>query len=68
MGKQTFQKCMRQTCNVSHNFVECYDNNEMNISLSGHTLPHTPNAPYYSADTEQQRNPAFAHYAGSGIH
>ena len=59
---------MRQTCNVSHNFVECYDNNKMNISISGHELPQTSNAPYYIADTEQQRNAGFGHYAGSGIH
>ena len=59
---------MRQTCNVNHNFVECYDNNKMNISISGHALPQTSNAPYYIPDTEQQRNPGFGHYAGSSIH
>jgi len=40
----------------------------MNILISGHTSPQTPNAPYYSAGNEHQRNPGFGHYAGRGIH
>jgi len=59
---------MRQTFNVRHNFVECYENNKMNISVSGHALPQTPSAPYYSAVSEHQRNPGIGHYAGSSIH
>ena len=59
---------MRQTCNVSHNFVECYDNDKTSISISGHALPQTSNAPYYSVVTDQQRNPGIGHYAGSGFH
>jgi len=59
---------MRQSCNASHNFVECYDNDKMNILISGHELPQTLNAPYYSAVTEHQRNPGIGYYAGSDIH
>jgi hypothetical protein len=36
--------------------------------ISGHTLPQTRNAPYYSAFNEHQRNPGTGDYAGSGIH
>ena len=68
MEKQNFQKCMRQTWNVSHNFVECYGNNKVDISISGHALLQTPNVPYYGAVSEQQRNPGIGDYAGSGIH
>jgi len=40
----------------------------MNILISGHTSPQTPNAPYYSAGNEQQINPGIGHHAGRGIH
>jgi hypothetical protein len=59
---------MRQTCYANHNIVECYEYENMNILISGHALPQTPNAPYDSAVTEHQRNPGIGHYAGSGIH
>jgi hypothetical protein len=58
---------MRQTCYASHNFVECYENDKMNILISGHALPQTPNAPYYGAATEHQINPGIGHYAGTCI-
>jgi hypothetical protein len=59
---------MRQTCYVNHNIVECYEYDNMNILISGHTLLQTPNAPYDSAVTQHQRNPGIGHSAGSGIH
>jgi hypothetical protein len=59
---------MCQTCYANHNIVECYEYDKMNILISVHTLPQTPNAPYDSAVTEQQTNPDIGHYAGSGIH
>ena len=59
---------MHQTCNVSHKFAENYDNNKMDISMSGHALPQTPNAPYYSAVSKKQRNSEIGHCAGSNIH
>jgi len=34
------------------NFVECYENDIMNILISGHALPQTLNAPHYSTFTE----------------
>ena len=49
------------------NFVECYENDIMNILISGHALPQTPNAPQYSAVTEHQGNPGIGLYAGSSI-
>ena len=68
MRSKLYKNVMRQTCNVSHNFVESYDNNKMDIPISGHELPQTPSAPSYGAVSEQQRNPGIGPYAGSSIH
>jgi len=40
----------------------------MNILMSVHTSPQSPNAPSYSAGNEHQINPGIGHYAGRGIH
>jgi hypothetical protein len=58
----------RQTCYASHNFVECKEYDKMDISISGHGYPQTPNAPYDSAFTGHQTNHGIGHYAGRGVH